>query len=74
MEEFRRKFGARIFGRLIFTTVTNGVGAPLIDKCVGQTEEGKSWRGWAIQKNPFNFNKHGDRNEGSCFVVGIIHT
>lgn len=74
IEEFRRKFNARVFGKFIFTSVVNGVGAPFIDKCVGQTETGKSWRGWAVQINPFNFNKNGDRKEGKCFVVGIIHS
>lgn len=74
MEEFRRKFQAKVWGRFVFTSVVNGVGAPFIDRCAGQTDEKKSWKGWAIQINPFNFNKEGDRKEGKCFVVGVIHS
>jgi hypothetical protein len=73
LQDFRKQFEAKVWGRFIFTKLVNGQGAPFIDKCVGQLNGEKNWKGYAIQINPFNFNKDGKRKEGKCFVVGVIH-
>ena len=65
---------AYILGRVILTTTVNAQGAPFVDKCSGVTREGLSWSGYAIQFNPFRFNKYGygDRKIGLCFCIGLI--
>ena len=63
---------AFILGRVILTTTVNGLGAPFADKCTGTTEENIVWNGYAIQLNPFRFNKYGDRKIGLCFCIGLI--
>lgn len=73
MDDLFKKSEARVYGRFIFLKLINGVGAPIIDKAKGMLDGGRSWRGWAIQINPFRFEKDGRRKEGECFVVGIIH-
>lgn len=67
-----RKSVAKTRGRFIFLTIMNGEGAPIIDRCKGMTNRGGIWQGYAIQMNPFRFNKNGRRKEGKCFVIGYI--
>ena len=69
---YKRK--AIVLGRFVFTTVENAQGAPFIDRCGGTTEEGRSYSGYAIQFNPFRFNRYGDREIGNCLVLGWIRS
>ena len=72
LDDFKKLFKARVFGKVVFLTLINGRGAPFIDRCVGEVNNKQSWRGYAIQLNPFNFGLDGLRKEGKCFVVGLI--
>lgn len=69
---FVRKFhfkGHRIWGWIITTTM-QGQGAPIIDSCRIDDEDGNRYEGWAIHLAPWRFNDYGDREINRALVIG----
>lgn len=63
---------AIILWRYVFTYCHQSMGAPIVDKCNGKTEEGLYWNGYAIHLSPWRFNRFGDRKSGKAFCVGKV--
>lgn len=63
---------AIIIHDVVLTTVRQSQGAPVIDKCFGRTQEGQSWKGFAIHLSPWRKDRYGDRLIGTAFCIGKL--
>lgn len=58
------------FGKLLFTTVIQGTGAPIVDWCAGHAVDGRTFEGRAIHLRPWRKDRYGDRLMNRALVIG----
>ena len=63
---------ALVVHRLVLTTCHQSIRAPIIDQCVGKTQEGQRWSGYAIHLTPWRKNRFGERRSGTALCVGVL--
>lgn len=63
---------AILLGNILLTLTNQAPGAPILDKCGGQTREGAAWQGRALHLSPWRKNREGDRERGKALCIGIV--
>lgn len=61
--------GRRLFGCIV-TTCFQSQGAPIVDSCHIQDEDGNRYKGIAIHLFPWRKNQYGDREMGRALCIG----
>ncbi len=63
---------AFVVNGFVITTVMQGAGAPMLDRCGGHTQEGLRWRGYALHLTPWRRDRYGDRLAGLSLCLGKL--
>lgn len=69
-----------VIGKFLISTIKQGLGAPVVDKCTsfvegfdkqtGKVTYSRTYHGYAIHLTPWRRNKYGEIKEGLALVIG----